>query len=99
MEECAQVGDPDYRANALRECRAYVEAVRNYLGREPDGARLEVVPFDGEPGTYYEAVCYFDPADPEAAGYARRCEAQAPATWAEGGVRPPEPVGPRTRGR
>lgn len=98
-ETPAQVGDPNYRVNAIRECQSYIQAIRNYLGHEPDGALLGYRGFPHDFGTYYEVVCYYDPAVEAATEYARRCERQAPATWADGGVRPPPREGGRGRGR
>ncbi len=94
-ETPAQVGEPDYRANALRECRAYIQAIRNYLGPEPDGAQLGIKAFPHDFGTYYEVICYYDPDRPASVEYAFDCEGRGPATWDEGGVRPP----PRASGR
>ena len=31
-ETPAQVGDANYRVNAIRECQSYIQAIRNYLG-------------------------------------------------------------------
>ncbi len=92
-ETPAKYGDPDYRSNARRLSTAYIQAIRNYLGNEPDGAELETRVFDGDKGMYYEVVCYYDPKQPESHDFAIRCEKQAPQTWQEGGVSPPPPVG------
>lgn len=88
-EPASQVGEPNYRVNAQRECRAFIQAIRNYLGPEPDGAELAVKSFPHDFGHYLEVVCYYDPQDDAAVNYAFRCEAKAPLTWADGSVRPP----------
>jgi len=88
-ETPAQVGDPNYRVNAVRQCQSYIQAIRNYLGHEPDGALLEYRSFAHESGTYYEVICSYDPSVQAARDYASRCARQAPSTWADGGVRPP----------
>ena len=98
-EECAQVGRPGYREQAIAECRAYVRALRNVLGQEPDGAQLTYCPFRHDFGTYYEVICRFDPAMPEAIDYAYRCESKGPRTWEEGGVAPPTVPKEKGRGR
>ena len=99
-ETPCQVGDANYRANAVRACRQYVAAIRHYLGPEPDGAALDWREFDHDNGNYFEVVCDFDLAVPAAVAYARLCEGQAPHTWAEGGVSPPVELPPiRRRGR
>ncbi len=89
MEQCAQVGDEHYRDQAMRECRAYIAAIRKKLGPEPEGASLRVKSFPHDYGTYYEAVCNYDPNDQAAIDYAFRCEAEAPTTWEEVGMQPP----------
>ena len=98
-EQCAQVGDLNYRIDAVRECQAFIQAIRNYLRWEPPGARLDVMGFDHEDGTYFEVVCFFDAKNRTAAEFARHCERQAPHTWAEGGVKPPPPYIPSQRCR
>ena len=67
--------------------------------RAGGGALLDYKGFPHDFGTYYEVVCYYDPARPEAVDYAMRCERQGPATWEDGGVRPPPRTGDRKRGR
>ena len=96
-ESCTQVGDENYRDHAIRECRAYIEAIRKKLGPEPEGAALRVKSFPHDFGTYYEAVCAYDSAIPEAVGYAFRCEAEAPQSWEEVGMKPPASPRRRTR--
>ena len=90
-EECAQTTDPDYSRKAKVECRAYIEAIRKMVGREPEGARLSVRAESHDFGTHHEVVCYFDANNEVAADYAYRCEAKAPATWEEAGMEAPNP--------
>jgi hypothetical protein len=59
-EDCAQVGEPDYRNKAVRECTRYIELLRKTIGPEPEGARLGIKWFDHDFGQYCEVVCYFD---------------------------------------
>ena len=98
-EAPAQIGDRNYRVNAVRQCQSYIQAIRNYLGHEPDGALLEYRGFAHESGTFFEVVCSYDPRVQAARDYASRCACQAPLTWADGGVRPPPREGERARGR
>jgi hypothetical protein len=98
-ETPAQVGDPQYRTNAIRECQTFIQAIRNYLGHEPDGAELAYKGFPCDLGTSYEVICNYDPENSEAISFARRCEREAPATWADGGVRPPPRAGGEFRQR
>ena len=88
-EKCVETGDSRYRQNAFRECQTYIQAIRNYLGYEPEGACLEMKGFDHGLGVFYEVVCFYDEANQAAVDYAFRCESQAPHTWEEGSVRAP----------
>lgn len=78
-EDCAQVGDPDYRAKARAECNRYIECLRKVYGSEPSGARLYIKSNPHDFGTYYEVECAFD-ATPEAENYAFAVE-NGLATW------------------
>lgn len=81
-EDCVQVSkDHDYGPAQRKECNRFIRAIRAVLGPEPDGARLAVKGFPHDFGTYYEVVCWYDGAVPEAVDYANRCETEAPATW------------------
>ena len=84
-EDCAQVGQPDYRRKALAECERYIALIRETLGPEPEGAELTVKSFPHDFGTYYEVVIWFEPDAPAAVAYAERCEDDAPSTW-DGGI-------------
>ncbi len=95
-EECAQVGSPDYQDRALRECRAYAEAIRKVLGPEPEGARLRVKRESHDYGSYWELIVEYDGGNEAAARYAARCDAEAPTTWEDAGMRAPVAAG---RGR
>lgn len=99
-EECTDIGSPLYRFLARKECQAYVRAIRKKLGPEPEGATLAVTAFrHSDFGTYYEAVCHFDPAYPASVAYAHRCEREAPERWSDVGMKPPVRHGRRERGR
>lgn len=80
-EECAQVGDPDYREKALTECRRYIAAIRSKMGDEPEGARLRIKSNPHDFGSYYEVACEYDEDDEAAADYAWECESKGPKTW------------------
>lgn len=58
------------------ECQTFIQAIRNYLGHEPGGARLDTKAFPHKSGTYYEGICYYDPALPEAEDYAPAANAR-----------------------
>ena len=80
-EDCAQVGQPDYRRKALEECQRYIELIRETLGPEPAGAELAIKSFSHDFGSYYEVVIWFERDDAAAVAYAVRCEDDAPTTW------------------
>ena len=88
-ESCVQVGDPDYAAQAVAECRAYIEAIRKVVGEESDGAVLRVKREIHDFGAYLEVICEYDPSSEAAAEYAVRCDEHAPTTWAEAGMSAP----------
>lgn len=74
-EECQQVGTPTYSAAlALAECKRYIEAIRQTVGKEPYGARLEVTINPHDFGDYYDVVCYYHGDNREAEEYAIACE-------------------------
>jgi hypothetical protein len=89
LEMPALLGEPEYRRHAIRACQAYLQAIRNYLGPEPEGALLAYRGVPHPSGTSYEVVCQYETDLPEALDYAWRCVRQRPATWVEGGVNPP----------
>lgn len=88
-ENAAQVGDPDYARDAKRQCRAYIQAIHEVCGREPEGARLVVMPQPHDYGTYYEVCVRFDPENEAAARYATHCDERCPTTWEAAGMSDP----------
>lgn len=91
-ESATPIDDPNYRSNAIRECKAYIQAIRNYLGHEPDNVDLKVELVPDDHGGQYEAVVAYDPTDPASVETAKRIERQAPQTWADGGIEMPDEV-------
>ncbi len=81
MEDCAQVGSPDYHERARKECRAYIEVLRRKLGEEPEGAHLTVQSHPHDFGDYLAVVCRYDPEQPAAIDYAFKCESDGPDEW------------------
>ena len=80
-EDCAQVGQPDYRRKAIAECYRFIQLIRDTLGPEPEGAELRIKAFEHDFGTYHEVVCWFETDNEAAREYAHRCDDHAPATW------------------
>lgn len=80
-ESCAQVGEANYRTNAIRECKAFINQLRRQHGPEPDRAYFKVRANPHDSGTYHEVAIYFDADDPDAVKYAYQVEANCPARW------------------
>ena len=81
LEDCAQVGQPDYSIQARKECRAYMNQLRRMFGDEPEGAELSVKSNPHDFGTYFSVVCYYDPAFPASFQYALQCEGKISVLW------------------
>ncbi len=80
-ESCAQVGRPNYREQALKECRAYMRQLVRVFGEPPSGARFALTSEAHDFGTYYEVVIQYDVEDEPASAFAFRVEANLPAEW------------------
>ena len=81
-EKCEQANVSGSNYERMRaECHAFMQLIRRTLGNEPEGARLAAkFNRDGDYG-YYEVVCHYNRAYPQALDYAFRCEADAPTKW------------------
>lgn len=88
-EQAAQLGDPDYARDAKTQCRAYIQAIREVCGREPEGARLVVTPQLHDFGQYFEVCVRFDPENEAAVRYASHCDQTSPTTWEAAGMTDP----------
>jgi hypothetical protein len=82
-EDCEQLGPRYDPERARAECVRFIDAIRQTVGPEPEGARLVATSNAHDFGTYYEVVVCFDADNEIAAGYASRVESDAPATWPE----------------
>ena len=80
-EPCAQVGRPNYREQALKECRAYMRQLVRVFGEPPSGARFALTSEAHDFGTYYEVVVQYDVQDEETSAFAFRVEANLPIEW------------------
>ncbi len=80
-EDCAQVGRPNYRDQALKECRAYMRLLKRVFGEPPSGGRFALTREAHDFGTYYEVVIQYEEQDEEASAFAFRVEANLPAEW------------------
>jgi hypothetical protein len=81
LEDCAQVGSPDYAERGNRKCRAHLRQPRRIFGEEPDGAHFGIKANPHDFGTYYSVVCYYDDRHPDSVDYAFRCESELPEHW------------------
>jgi hypothetical protein len=89
LESYAHLGEPDYARDAKAECRAFIDAIRKVCGREPEGARLAILPQEVDASTYYEVAVIYDGDNEWAAQYAAKVDSQAPTTWQQAGMEPP----------
>jgi hypothetical protein len=81
LEDCAQVGQPNYATQARKECRAYIGQLRRVFDDEPDGAELSIKSNPHDFGTYFSVVCYYDPTLGASTDFAFRCEGESPREW------------------
>lgn len=92
-ENCAQVGDADFRKASNLEMSAYI----NQLRREFH-SRLNVIEFgkkwfDHDFGSYGEVVVYFNPDDDESFQAAYFVESHLPMTWDDEAIKELEDAG------
>jgi hypothetical protein len=76
----------DSARDARADCHAFVAAIRQVCGREPDGARLVVQAQEHQSGLCYAVACVYDSDDEWACAYAARVDADASAAWEQAGV-------------
>jgi hypothetical protein len=83
-EDCAQVGDPDYRKNAIREMKAYINQLeREFPDWERDGVEFRIVWQNHDFGAYGEVVVDYNDADDASTSYAFEIESNLPYNWDE----------------
>jgi hypothetical protein len=80
-EDCAQLGDDNYKVNAMSECYRYIKLLKDKFGEPPTGAELVVKAFYHDFGTYHEVVCYYNDHYEVAPEYCYYLEANAPEYW------------------
>ena len=80
-EDCASVGQDDYRKRARAECRALINQLTRMFGEPPDGCRFVVRSCPHDFGSYLDVEVVFDGNDKAAAEYAIRCENNGPRNW------------------
>jgi hypothetical protein len=82
-EDCAQVGQDDYRERARAEIRAFAAQIIRECGEPPLGASLVCKGFPHDFGTYYELCAVFNDTNDEAGEWAYKCEDGTPEHWDE----------------
>jgi hypothetical protein len=80
-EDCAQVGQENYRKQAMKELRAFKNQLERLFPNPPTGCYLTIKSFPHDFGTYYEVVCYFDDDIEESRHYAYNMENNTPENW------------------
>ena len=81
MEDCAQVGSPDYYDKAPKECARFKKMLLDKFGEPPFGAYLTVKGFPHDFGSYYEVCAVYDDADVEGFQWALFLEGNTPEYW------------------
>lgn len=84
-EDCAQVGQDNYRSIARKEAMAFVKQLNREFFSRVDRGLIEfgVKWFNHDFGSYCEAVVYYNPSDPESANAAIFAENNTPMRWDE----------------
>jgi hypothetical protein len=80
-EVSAQVGQPEYAREALRECHAYRKQLIHQFGPPPGSARFTVRSFKHNFGTILGVCVVFDDARDEEVEFAHHVEAAKPDFW------------------
>jgi hypothetical protein len=84
-EPCQQVGSPDYsEIEAKKECRRFIDLLREKFGDEPAGAKLKITRNPHDFGDYFEVVVEYDGYSKEAVEYACLLESKLPGRWEDG---------------
>jgi hypothetical protein len=80
-EPCAQLGQPNYHEQALKECRAYIRQLARRFGEPPPGTRFAQSRETHDFGSYFEVVVWYDPEDEASREFALRVDDDLPARW------------------
>jgi hypothetical protein len=86
-EDCAGVGEPEYEARSIAECKRYKTLLEG-LFPVPDGVygSFGIKSFPHDFDTYREAVAYYDPDDRQSCEWAFDVENRLPDSWESGAV-------------
>lgn len=80
-EPCAQVGDPEYKQKAVKECERFIKQLKKQFGNPPLGATLTIKGHYHDFGVYHEVACVYFEEFPEAEQYCFKLEAEVPEHW------------------
>lgn len=87
-EDCAQVGQEGYHAQARKECRAYINQLYRFLASKghvrnelPEGFILTTKSEPHDFGSYLEVVCKFNANHEGSWDLAQLLDCEGPGTW------------------
>jgi hypothetical protein len=89
-ENCSEVGDINYREEALKEIHAFINQLRRQFGKEPEGCRYKITSNRHDFGTYYDLDIVFyadDENETETEKYAYNVENNLPYNWDEEAIK------------
>ena len=86
-EDCAGVGEPDYEARSIAECKRY-KALLETLFPVPDGVygHFSIKSFPHDFGSYREVCAVFDDSQEASCEWAFDVENRLPDFWQSGAV-------------
>lgn len=81
-EDCAQVGNENYRKDASKEMVAYINQLnRTFIDAESKGITFKQKWFDHDFGAYGEVCMYWNTENEEADSYVYEIEKRLPESW------------------
>lgn len=80
-EDCAQVGNDDYKVRAMKECRAFTKQLVRTFGNPPEGVRIIMKTNPHDFGTYYSMAITFDEENEVGSEWAYNVDNNIPANW------------------
>ncbi len=83
MEDCVQIGTPDYHEKATKECQAFRNQLVRVFGEPPGAARFVIKSFPHDFGNYLEVCVVYNPDDDKESKFAYKVEGESPKNWDE----------------
>lgn len=87
-EDCAQVGEDNYKEKARKEATRYIELLQKRFPNMPSTSHFGIKWFPHDFGTYAEVVIYFYDNDEASMAYAFHVEGNLPERWDDNEVIP-----------